>query len=142
MDLKPSPSPHWRRPAAAALAATGCIHIALVPAHLHEAPYAGALFIALSAAALALAILLVKSNHQLAWLGAAALSLTALLAYVISRSIGLPSVADDIGDWLTARIGSNTLRDGNGIDLPARAIARLAVLEPLRWHDRDEPNAH
>lgn len=33
-------------------------------------------------------------------LGAEALSLTALLAYVISRSIGLPSLTDDIGDWL------------------------------------------
>jgi hypothetical protein len=82
------------------LAATACIHIALVPAHLREAPYAGALFIALSTAALAVCILLVTSNHQLAWLGAAALSLTALLAYVVSRSIGLPSLADDTGDWL------------------------------------------
>src|SRR5690242_14947110 len=100
MDLKLSPSPHWRWPTAVALTATACIHIALVPAHLHEAPYAGALFIALSTAALSVAILLLTSNHQLAWLGAAALSLTALLAYVISRSVGLPSLADDIGDWL------------------------------------------
>jgi hypothetical protein len=100
MDLKLSPSPHRRWAAAAALTATACIHIALVPAHLHEAPYAGALFIALSTAALSVAILLLTSNHQLAWLGAAALSLTALLAYVISRSTGLPSLADDIGDWL------------------------------------------
>ena len=53
----------------------------LVPDHLREAPYAGALFIALSAAALAAAILLVGTNHQLVWLGSWALALSALLAY-------------------------------------------------------------
>jgi hypothetical protein len=100
MDLHLSPSSQWRWPAVTALAATAGIHIALVPAHLREAPYAGALFISLSAAALAIAILLVACNHRLVWLGAGALSLTALLTYVGSRSVGLPSLADDVGDWL------------------------------------------
>jgi hypothetical protein len=72
----------------------------LVPDHLREAPYAGALFIVLSAAALAAAILLVGTNHELAWLGAGALSSSALLAYFLSRSIGLPDLSDDVGDWL------------------------------------------
>lgn len=100
MDLHRSPSSQWRWPTATALAVTAGIHIALVPAHLREAPYAGALFIALSATALVIAILLVACNHRLVWLGAGALSLTALLAYVVSRSVGLPSLADDLGDWL------------------------------------------
>jgi hypothetical protein len=100
MDLYPSPASQWRWPAVIALAVTAGIHIALVPAHLREAPYAGALFIALSATALAIAMLLVACNHRLVWLGAGALSLTALLAYLVSRSVGLPSLADDLGDWL------------------------------------------
>jgi hypothetical protein len=102
MDLHLSPASQWRWPAVTALALTAGIHIALVPAHLREAPYAGALFISLSAAALAIAILLVAFDHRLVWLGAGALSLTALLAYVVSRSVGLPLLADDVGDWLNS----------------------------------------
>ncbi len=89
-----------RWPAAACLAATAAIHMTLVPEHLREAPYAGALFIALSAAALAGALLLMAVDHELVWTGAAALCLAAILSYVLSRSVGLPSMSDDIGDWL------------------------------------------
>jgi hypothetical protein len=89
----------WRWPAAAALSATAAIHMTLVPEHLREAPYAGALFIALSAAALAIAMLLSAADHDLVWLAAIGISLGALLAYFLSRSVGLPSLSDDVGDW-------------------------------------------
>src|SRR5690242_18154157 len=89
----------WRWPAAAALSATAAIHMTLVPEHLHEAPYAGALFIALSAAAMAIAMVLSATDHDLVWLAAIAISLGALGAYFLSRSVGLPSMSDDIGDW-------------------------------------------
>jgi hypothetical protein len=89
----------WRWPAAAALSATAAIHMTLVPEHLHEAPYAGGLFIALSAAALATAMVLSATDHELVWLAAIAISLGALVAYFLSRSVGLPSMSDDIGDW-------------------------------------------
>jgi hypothetical protein len=95
-----SVSLHLRWSAAALLAATAGIHIALVPDHLREAPYAGALFIALSVAALMLAVLVVVRSQVVIWTMSAALVLGALLAYVASRSIGLPSLADDVGDWL------------------------------------------
>ena len=93
-----------RWPAAACLAATAAIHMTLVPDHLREAPYAGALFIALSAAALAGALLLMAVDHELVWSGAAALCLAAVIGYVLSRSVGLPSMSDDVGDWLN-RLG-------------------------------------
>jgi hypothetical protein len=98
MQLKHASS-FWRWPAAAALSATAAIHMTLVPEHLREAPYAGALFIALSAAALATATLLSATDHELVWLAGVAISLGALVAYFISRSVGLPSMSDDIGDW-------------------------------------------
>jgi hypothetical protein len=98
MHLSPATS-LWRWPAAAALSATAAIHMTLVPEHLREAPYAGALFIALSAAALATAIVLSATDHELVWLAAVAISLGAVIAYFLSRSVGLPSLSDDIGDW-------------------------------------------
>jgi hypothetical protein len=100
MDRHLSRSSQQRSLVVATLALTAGIHIALVPAHLREAPYAGALFIVLSATALAIAILLAACNHRLVWVGAGALSLSALLAYLVSRSVGLPLLADDVGDWL------------------------------------------
>lgn len=95
------PSPLvWRWLTALLLAAIAGIHIALVPEHLREAPYAGWLFITLSASAVTVAILLVLHGHRMVWRGAGALSIIAVLAYVASRSVGLPSLSDDLGDWL------------------------------------------
>jgi hypothetical protein len=81
------------------VSATAAIHMTLVPEHLREAPYAGGLFIALSVVALAAAMLLSATDHELVWLAAGAISLGALVAYFLSRSVGLPSMSDDIGDW-------------------------------------------
>jgi hypothetical protein len=95
-----SVSSHLRWSAAVLLAVTAGIHIALVPEHLREAPYAGALFIALSVAALALATLLVHRSDLVIWALSGGLVLSALISYIASRTIGLPSLADDVGDWL------------------------------------------
>jgi hypothetical protein len=86
--------------AAAALSATAAIHVALAPSHLSEAPYAGVLFIAFAVGALTAAILLLTVNRRVVWLTAAGLAAGAIGAYLVSRSIGLPSMADDVGDWL------------------------------------------
>lgn len=90
----------WRWPAAALLAQIAAIHIALIPEHLREAPYAAGLFIALSAASLAVAALILYRDDRPAWTAAGALAAGAIVAYVLSRSIGLPMMSDDIGDWL------------------------------------------
>ena len=115
-----------RWPAAACLAATAAIHMTLVPDHLREAPYAGAMFIALSAAALAAALLLMAVDHELVWTGAAALCLAAVLSYVLSRSVGLPSMSDDIGDWL------NRL----GIAAVACETVAVAICSAVLWQSR------
>ena len=121
-----------RWPAAACLAATATIHMTLVPDHLREAPYAGAMFIALSAAALAVALLLMAVDHELVWSGAAALCLAAVLSYVLSRSVGLPSMSDDIGDWL------NRL----GIAAVACETVAIAICSAVLWQSRaDRPSA-
>ena len=89
----------WRWPAAALLAEIAAIHIALVPQHLREAPYAAGLFIALSAASLAVAALMLYRDDSPVWTAAGGLAAGAIAAYVLSRSIGLPMMSDDIGDW-------------------------------------------
>jgi hypothetical protein len=111
-----------RGAAVALLAATAGIHIALVPEHLREAPYAAALFIALSAAALALAVLLLVRSDLVVWTMSYGLVVTALLAYVASRSIGLPSLDDDVGDWL-GPLGIAAL----GVEVAAACLCSTAL---------------
>jgi hypothetical protein len=100
MDLARSSTLGRRWLTVACLAATASIHISIAPDHLREAPYAGVLFVALAAAALAAAVLLLITRDDRVWAAAAALSASALVAYVLSRSVGLPMLADDVGDWL------------------------------------------
>ncbi len=99
--MKSSPiRSEWRWPTAALLAEIAVIHITLIPAHLREAPYAGGLFIALSATALLLVGLMLVRDQPLVWAAAGALCIGAIAAYVASRSIGLPMLSDDLHDWL------------------------------------------
>ncbi len=96
----PSLRHEWRWLMAILLVEVAAVHIILVPAHLREALYAGCLFIALSAAALLLAGLLLVRDQPLVWAAAGAVCAGAIFAYVFSRSIGLPLMADDLGDWV------------------------------------------
>jgi hypothetical protein len=100
MDLHHKPLSHRRWLAAALLDVTAAVHLAIAPDHLHEAPYAGVLFLALAAAALLGAALLLTTDHPLVWAATTALALAALVSYLLSRSVGLPSLSDDVGDWL------------------------------------------
>ncbi|HZO76488.1 MAG TPA: hypothetical protein VFB39_00485 [Solirubrobacteraceae bacterium] len=109
----------WRWPAAALLAEVAAVHIALVPEHLREAPYAAGLFIALSAASLVVAALMLYRDEPPVWTAAGGLAAGAIVAYVLSRSVGLPMMSDDIGDWL------NPLGVG--------AVCAEAIIVALSW---------
>ncbi len=124
----------WRWPAAALLVEIAAIHISLVPQHLREAPYVGALFVALSVGALVTAAVLLICDDRRVWLSAALLAGGAIVAYIVSRSIGLPSLADDIGDWLNPLGGAAVLAETLTLVLSA------AVLLGAR-SGRDQPPA-
>lgn len=126
----------WRWLAATGLAATAGIHVALVPDHLREAPYAGALFIALSAGAVAMAIAVVVLEDRVVWLAAGALSLAAVSAYVFSRSVGLPSLADDIGDWLNPLGVAALLSETATALICWYAVAPTRSAGPRSWRAR------
>ena len=100
MNVHRSSTLLWRGLTAGCLDVIAVVHIAIAPDHLREAPYAGVLFIALATAALANAALLLATEDERVWALTAALSGCALIAYVISRSMGLPLLGDDVGDWL------------------------------------------
>jgi hypothetical protein len=85
--------------AVVALAGVALIHLLDAPGTFADAPYRGWLYVGLIVGCLGSAAALVRSNDRRAWLTAAALSVGAMLAFVVSRTVGLPAGADDIGNW-------------------------------------------
>ena len=85
--------------AAFLLLVTSGTHIPLIPEHLEEAPYVGWLFIALSVVSVVFAVLVVRWDTPAVWAASGLLTLLAVLGFVASRTVGLPQIADDIGNW-------------------------------------------
>lgn len=85
---------------AAALVVAGAAHIPVIPEHLHEAPYIGILFIALATGSIVLAGVLAFRDVKAAYILTTVLTALALVAYVASRTVGLPLIGDDVGNWL------------------------------------------
>jgi hypothetical protein len=98
------------------LLATAATHIPLVPEHLKEAPYIGMLFMALSTASVALAVLVVLADTPAVWAATGAMTLLAVIAFLTSRTVGLPMIGDEIGNWTEP------------LALPAVAAESLAFL--------------
>ncbi|MGZ4468905.1 MAG: hypothetical protein ACXVXB_10530 [Nocardioidaceae bacterium] len=89
-----------RYPVAALAVVAGLAHVPVTPEHLVEAPYIGGLFIGLTVVCVlgATALLLADTPVVYALLGT--LTLLAAVAYVLSRTVGLPLLRADVGNWL------------------------------------------
>jgi hypothetical protein len=101
-DRRPADTPRHsplRWPAAVAVLVAGAAHLPVIAPHLAEAPYIGALFIALTVACGVLAVALLAWDTPTVWDLAILATGLAVLAYVLSRTVGLPQIGDDIGNW-------------------------------------------
>jgi hypothetical protein len=94
------------RPSAVTLAGVACLagiavtHLADLSDKLREAHYMAALFCGLIVASLVLAgALLAGVKTREAWRAGAVLSALTIVGYVLSRSVGLPQLADHVGMW-------------------------------------------
>ena len=85
--------------AALALVGAGAVHVPIIGEHLEEAPYIGVLFIALTAACGVLAVLIVLWDAIAVWAVAGVVAALAVVGYVLSRTVGLPQIGDDKGNW-------------------------------------------
>jgi len=103
MHTSPDPS-LGRELVARAVAIVGLAGIALI--HLldsigkfQETPYMGWMYGGLMLSCLAVAAALVRANSREAWLAAIALPATAIVGFVLTRTVGLPQATEDIGNW-------------------------------------------
>ena len=90
------------------LAGVALIHLLDAPGTFAGAPYKGWLYVALIVGSLGAAGALVRDDDRRAWTAATVLSLGAMVAFVLSRTVGLPQGADDIGNW-TEPLGLSSL---------------------------------
>jgi hypothetical protein len=94
-------------------------HIPLIRSHLEEAPYVGWLFIALSVVCIVLAVVILLVDTPGVWIISGAVCLAAVVGYLASRTVGLPQIGDDVGNW-TEPLG-----------IPA--VASEALMVVLAW---------
>ncbi|GAB4002346.1 hypothetical protein [Nocardioides ultimimeridianus] len=85
--------------AATCLVVCAGTHIPLIPEHLEEAPYAGVAFVLLVVTASALAVLVLLRDTAAVWAMVAGVNVLAVAAYVLTRTVALPQLADDVGSW-------------------------------------------
>jgi hypothetical protein len=88
-------------PALAALASIGeaVAHVPVIEPHLVEAPYIGVGFVLLTVAGVYLAIRLLVDPDELVWAATGLVGVLAVVGYVLSRTVGLPQIGDDVGAW-------------------------------------------
>src|SRR5258706_3990568 len=89
-----------RASGALGLAAIALVHVLDIQSKWHESKYQFWLFMVLIVASIVGAGLLLGRRHKEGWWLAIACSAGALVAYTLSRTTGLPSASDDIGNWL------------------------------------------
>ena len=85
--------------AALRIVAVGLIHLISTPQHYRAAPYIGVLFVANFLGALVCAFGIYR-DALWGWLLGVLVAGGALVAYIVSRSVGLPGFEQAAGRWL------------------------------------------
>ncbi|MEY2568562.1 MAG: hypothetical protein QOE35_3091 [Actinomycetota bacterium] len=78
------------------------IHLIDLPGKFHEVPYLGVAYLALILATVATAAVLIRHDSRRAWVAALVLAGATFAGYAVSRTTGLPSATDDVGNWFEA----------------------------------------
>src|SRR5207237_7611097 len=92
-------------------------------------------YVLLIGGSLLTAAALLRGSDSRAWAAAGSLSLGAFLAFVASRTVGLPQGADDIGNWWEPLGLASLFVEGCVVALSAGVLAerlRGAVAVPAR----------
>jgi hypothetical protein len=89
-----------RWPLAGLSVISAAAHLPVLSEHLHEVPYIGVEFIVLIVACLLIAVAAPAWDTAALYAVAAITCALAVAAYVMTRAVTLPSLADDVGDWL------------------------------------------
>lgn len=101
---------------------TGLLHLLLAGEHLGYAMYLGLLFMLNFVLSAAAAIGIVRTGDRWAWLLGAAVAGGALVAFLYSRTVGLPGFPEGVGQWWNFLAWMSF-----AFELPFFAVAPLAL---------------
>lgn len=113
-----------RYPAAALAIIAGLAHVPVTPQHLQEAPYIGVLFIVFTVTAVLTGTALLISDAAPVWLLLGGSCALAVAAYVLSRTVGLPLMTDDVNNWLDPWGVLSVVAESGAAVLTAVVLAR------------------
>jgi hypothetical protein len=105
------------------------IHLLDSGSKFQETPYIFWLYVALMAASLIIGAALLHTESRLAWLAAGALAASAMVGYILSRTVGLPLANGDIGNW-GEQLGLAALFIEGCV--VALSVYRLVLIRPSR----------
>ncbi len=119
------------------IAAVGMIHLLEAPYHLEVVPYLGALFLINAAACFVAMIGVSRGARGWGWLLGAVISGLALSGYLVSRTIGLPSFAEGVGEWDDPLGSLAMIFEGLYLAGWVSVATGLSVAAPDKrdWHD-------
>ncbi len=130
-----------RATVAVGLAGIALIHLLDSIGKWSETRYLFWMYVALMVASLATAGWVLFTRSRTALLAAAAVAASALVGYVVNRTVGLPGATDDIGNW-TEPLGLASLFVEGAVVAAslaglgaARRTAALAAVRPARRRD-------
>src|SRR2546425_8646604 len=118
--------------AVAGLAGVALIHLLDATGTFQDAPYKGWLYVGLIVSCLATAAVLVRTSDRRAWLAALLFPLGAALAFVLSRTVGLPQGADDMGNWTEPLGLASLFVEGALVALSAGMLSSLSAFSQRR----------
>jgi hypothetical protein len=75
------------------------VHVLDLPSKFHEVPYLGVAYLVLIVGTLLTAAVLTRHDSRRAWTASLVLAGATFAGYAISRTTGLPSATDDVGNW-------------------------------------------
>jgi len=99
------------------------IHVLDLPRTLREVAYLPVLYVLLISGCLTACWLLLWEQPRPGWLAAGGLAAATLLAFVASRTIGLPGNPDDIGHWSEPLGVASLFVEGIVVTFSATALA-------------------
>jgi hypothetical protein len=126
-----------RAVAVIALMGVALIHLLDLPGTFQTQAYKGVLYVLLIAGCLGASALLLRGDDRRGWWAALLLPAGAALGYVISRTVGIPGGADDIGNWAEPLGIASLFVEASLVALAGAALVAVEVpqLEGRRLFD-------
>jgi hypothetical protein len=115
----------------------GTIHVVETPTHFEAAIYLGVLFIVNAVGTLVAAVGIFRGAKSWGWTLGALISALSVVAYLLSRIVGLPSYAEVAGRWDDPLGSLAVILEGLFLVGWFSIVTGLAIAYPDKrdWHD-------